>query len=384
MDSMLVSTFVVALAEIGDKTQLLAIVLATRFRKPWPIIAGIFVATIANHALAATAGFFLTDFLEGAWFRYAIAIAFIAMAFWTLVPDKFDEADETRAGTGIFMTTLIAFFIVEIGDKTQVATAALAARFHNIEMVTLGTTLGMMLANVPAVFLGGAATRVIPLRYVRIGAALIFFGLGFWQLAEVAGLGDTLGDWELPADGPIVLAIAGVLALTAFSFGLRAPVTLWHGASSWLRLGAIFATTKLLMIAAGWAIGTTITAVGPAIDHWIAFVLLGILGIFTVAQSFMRRPPEEQPLRDSTEALAFQAAIISMDALIAGLILGMLRAEIGMAAVATALLAFLGAAGGAALARHAPIPLRRQPELWGGVAFMAIGGMILFQHLTAV
>ena len=103
------------------------------------------------------------------------------------------------------------------------------------------------------------------------------------------------------------------------AFSLRAPATLWDGVSSWLRLGLIFAATKLLMISAGWAIGTTITAVGPAIDHWIAFTLLGILGIFTIAQSFMRRPPEEQPQRDSTEALAFQAAIISMDALIAGL-----------------------------------------------------------------
>lgn len=383
MDSMLVSTFVVALAEIGDKTQLLAIVLATRFRKPWPIIAGIFAATIANHALAATAGFFLTDFLEGTWFRYAVAISFIAMAFWTLVPDKFDDKDDTRAGAGVFMTTLFAFFVVEMGDKTQVATAALAARFHNIEMVTLGTTLGMMLANVPAVLLGEAATRVIPLRYVRIGAALIFFGLGLWQLAEVAGLGETLGNWTLPADGPIVLAIAGVLALTAFSYGLRVPATLWHGLSSWLRLGVIFAAAKLVMIAAGWAVGTTITAVGPAIDHWIAFSLLGILGIFTIGQSFMRRPPEEQPMGDSTEALTFQAAIISIDALIAGLILGMLRAEIGITGISTALLAFIGAAGGAALARHAPAPLRRQPEFWGGVAFMAIGGVILFQHLSA-
>jgi putative Ca2+/H+ antiporter (TMEM165/GDT1 family) len=384
MDPMLVSTFVVALAEIGDKTQLLAIVLATRFRKPWPIVAGIFVATIANHALAATAGFFLTDLLEGAWFRYAVALSFIAMAFWTLVPDKFDEKDETRARAGVFLTTLVAFFVVEIGDKTQVATAALAARFHNIEMVTLGTTLGMMLANVPAVFLGEAATRVLPLKYVRIGAALIFFGLGLWQLAELSGLGDRLDDWSIPADGPVTLAIAAVLALTALSYGLRAPLALWHGAASWLRLGAIFAVAKAVLLSAGWSIGTLVSAVGPTLDHWIAFTLLAILGLFTITQSFMRRSPyEEEPQRDSLEVLSFQATMVSLDALIAGLILGMLRAEIGLALLATALLGFVGAAGGAALARHAPASLRRMPELWGGVLFVAIGAVILFQHLSA-
>jgi len=383
MDSMLVSTFVVALAEIGDKTQLLAIVLATRFRKPWPIIAGIFVATIANHALAAAAGFFLTDLLEGVWFRYAVALSFVAMAFWTLAPDKLDEKDETRAGAGVFLTTLVAFFVVEIGDKTQIATAALAARFHNIELVTIGTTLGMMLANVPAVFLGEAATRVVPLKYVRIGAALIFFGLGLWQLAEVSGAGDRLADWTIPADGPVTLAIAAVLALTALSYGLRAPFMLW-GTASWLRLGVIFAVAKALLLSAGWSIGTLVSAVGPTLDHWIAFILLAILGVFTIMQPFTRRSPyEEEPQRDSIEALSFQATMVSLDALIAGLILGMLRAEIGLALAATAMLAFIGAAGGAALARHAPVSLRRMPELWGGAFFVAIGGVILFQHLSA-
>ncbi|HEY4133796.1 MAG TPA: TMEM165/GDT1 family protein [Alphaproteobacteria bacterium] len=188
MEHLLISTFVVALAEIGDKTQLLAIVLATRFRKPWPIIAGILVATLANHGLAATAGFYITDLLSGTWFKYAIALSFIAMAAWTLVPDKFDEQEETRASAGVFITTVVAFFLVEIGDKTQVATVALAARFHDILLVAAGTTIGMMLANVPAVFLGEAATRVIPLKYVRIGAALIFFFLGLWGLAEAANL----------------------------------------------------------------------------------------------------------------------------------------------------------------------------------------------------
>lgn len=206
MESLFVSTFVVALAEIGDKTQLLAIVLATRFRKPLPIIAGIFFATLANHALAALAGFYLTDFLSGVWFKYAIAISFIAMALWTLVPDKFEETQDATAKAGIFITTFISFFLVEMGDKTQVATAALAARFHNVELVAIGTTLGMMLANVPAVFLGEAATKVIPLKYVRYGAAAIFFALGIWGLVEAAKIGDGLAQgWspEQPVAAPL-------------------------------------------------------------------------------------------------------------------------------------------------------------------------------------
>jgi putative Ca2+/H+ antiporter (TMEM165/GDT1 family) len=190
METLLVSTGLVAIAEIGDKTQLLAIVLATRFRRPVPIILGILVATLANHALAATAGFFLSHFLNGQWFRYAVALGFIAMGVWALVPDKIDEdeAQPKLGKTGVFLTTLVAFFLVEIGDKTQIATAALAARFHAIALVTAGTTLGMMLANVPAVYLGEAATRVVPMHVIRIVAALIFLSLGVWALAEAAGL----------------------------------------------------------------------------------------------------------------------------------------------------------------------------------------------------
>lgn len=190
METLLVSTGLVAIAEIGDKTQLLAIVLATRFRRPIPIILGILVATLANHALAATAGFFLAQFLSGAWFRYAVALGFIAMALWALIPDTMDEEENVQArdGAGVFLTTVIAFFLVEIGDKTQVATAALAARFHSIALVAAGTTLGMMLANIPAVYLGEAATRIIPLRVIRIAAAVIFLLLGLWALAEAAGL----------------------------------------------------------------------------------------------------------------------------------------------------------------------------------------------------
>lgn len=188
MHAIVVSTLVVAIAEIGDKTQLLAIVLATRFKRPLPIIAGIFAATIANHALAATAGALVSDLLSGVWFRYAIAISFIAMGLWALVPDTLDEPTGDRGGGSVFTTTLIAFFLVEIGDKTQIATAALAARFHEIVHVTIGTTLGMLLANVPAVYLGEAVTRVVPLRWVRFGAAGLFVVLGLWALADAMGM----------------------------------------------------------------------------------------------------------------------------------------------------------------------------------------------------
>lgn len=189
MESLLVSTLVVAIAEIGDKTQLLAIILATRFKKPIPIILGILVATLANHALAATAGYWVSGLLNGLWFKWAIAVSFIAMAAWALIPDKADDEEGQSAGRyGVFLTTAIAFFLVEMGDKTQIATVALGAKFHSIAWVAAGTTLGMMLANVPAVYLGEAATKVVPLKYVRIGAALIFLLLGLWQAAELLGL----------------------------------------------------------------------------------------------------------------------------------------------------------------------------------------------------
>jgi Ca2+/H+ antiporter, TMEM165/GDT1 family len=189
VESLLVSTLVVAIAEIGDKTQLLAIILATRLKKPVPIILGILVATLANHALAATAGYWVSDLLGGAWFKWAIAVSFIAMAAWALIPDKSDDEEGASAGRyGVFLTTTIAFFLVEMGDKTQIATVALGAKFHSIAWVAAGTTLGMMLANVPAVYLGEAATRIVPLKYVRMGAALIFLALGLWQAAELTGL----------------------------------------------------------------------------------------------------------------------------------------------------------------------------------------------------
>lgn len=187
MEAFLTSTAVVALAEIGDKTQLLAIVLATRFKRPLPIILGILGATLANHFLAALVGHSVASVLDGLWFRYAIAISFIAMALWTLIPDKLDDEEEKPARFGAFVTTLIAFFLVEMGDKTQVATVALGAQFSNLFLVTLGTTTGMMIANVPAVFLGNELIKRVPLNVVRTLAALLFLAIGLWLLAQTAG-----------------------------------------------------------------------------------------------------------------------------------------------------------------------------------------------------
>ncbi|WP_298172257.1 TMEM165/GDT1 family protein [Novosphingobium sp.] len=189
LEALFTSTAIVALAEIGDKTQLLAIVLAARFKRPVPIVLGILVATLANHFLAAMAGSLAAGWFDGPAFRYAVAVGFLAMAAWTLVPDKFDD-DEAPAVSrgGAFLTTLVAFFLVEMGDKTQVATIALGARFHDALAVTAGTTLGMMLANVPAVLLGGELVKRVPLGVVRKVAALLFALLGLWLLLATAGV----------------------------------------------------------------------------------------------------------------------------------------------------------------------------------------------------
>lgn len=187
MEAILTSTAMVALAEIGDKTMLLAIVLAARFRKPLPIVMGILVATLANHGIAAFLGQTIAAILEGTWFRYAVGASFIAMALWTLVPDKLEEGEQKPARFGAFLTTTIAFFIVEIGDKTQVATIALGAQFRDVPLVTIGTTLGMMLANVPAVFFGHRIAEIAPLAAMRRVAALLFLALGIWVIAEAIG-----------------------------------------------------------------------------------------------------------------------------------------------------------------------------------------------------
>jgi putative Ca2+/H+ antiporter (TMEM165/GDT1 family) len=180
METVWISAALVAIAEIGDKTQLLAIVLAAKFRKPVPIILGILAATILNHAAAATLGYFIAAWLQGQIFQIVVGVAFVAMAAWALIPDKEDDGAASRSGRSVFFTTLVAFFLVEIGDKTQIATSLLAARFHDIVLVTTGTTLGMMAANVPAVFFGEAVTRVVPLNIVRMVAAGIFALIGAW------------------------------------------------------------------------------------------------------------------------------------------------------------------------------------------------------------
>jgi Ca2+/H+ antiporter, TMEM165/GDT1 family len=189
METYVVSAMLVALAEMGDRTQLLAVMLASRYRKPVPILLGIFVATLANHGLAALAGFYLSSLLQAAWFKTLISLSFIAMAAWALIPDKAGEEDRPgKLSMGVFMTTAISFFLVEIGDKTEVATAALAARYHDILIVAAGTTTGMMMANIPAVLLGQAVTRVLPIGALRVAAALLYLGLGLWGLAMAAGV----------------------------------------------------------------------------------------------------------------------------------------------------------------------------------------------------
>lgn len=178
MEAFLFSTGIVALAEIGDKTQLLAFILAARFRKPWPIVLGILVATIANHAFAGAVGSWVSTLLQPETLRWILGISFFAMAVWTLIPDKFDESEAKFMGAGVFGTTLIAFFLAEMGDKTQIATVALAAQFNALWYVVAGTTLGMMIANVPAVFIGARLAHRIPVRLVHGIAAALFGILG--------------------------------------------------------------------------------------------------------------------------------------------------------------------------------------------------------------
>ena len=182
MDAFISSTALVALAEIGDKTQLLALVLAARFRRPVPIVLGILFATLANHALAAWLGASAAAWLEGPWFGAAVAVGFIAMGLWTLVPDKLDDDEAPKSRRGAFLTTLVAFFVVEIGDKTQLATIALGARYGDVVAVTAGTTLGMLLANTPVVLAGEALIRRVPMQAVRIAAAALFVAMGAWLL----------------------------------------------------------------------------------------------------------------------------------------------------------------------------------------------------------
>lgn len=190
MDAFLVATGIVALAEIGDKTQLLAFLLAARFRRPLPIILGILVATLLNHAFAAAVGALISELLGPVVMRWVLGLSFLAMAIWTMIPDQIDEDDAALPKFGVFLTTLLAFFLAEMGDKTQVATVALAARYTEIAAVVAGTTLGMMIANVPAVLFGERIANKLPLGLVHGIAAFIFMGLG---MATLMGVGEGYG-----------------------------------------------------------------------------------------------------------------------------------------------------------------------------------------------
>lgn len=184
MQAFLVSTGIVALAEMGDKTQLLALLLAARFRRPWPIVWGILVATVANHALAGALGAWVTTQLGPDVLRWVLGISFLAMAGWMLIPDQLDDAQDSGAPRfGVFGTTVLLFFLAEMGDKTQVATVMLVAQYRDYGWVVAGTTLGMMLANVPAVWLGERVTRWLSIRLVHRVSALVFAVLGVWALA---------------------------------------------------------------------------------------------------------------------------------------------------------------------------------------------------------
>ncbi|MCL6619375.1 TMEM165/GDT1 family protein [Thermomonas hydrothermalis] len=181
LDALLVSTGTVALAEIGDKTQLLALLLTARFRRPLPIVAGILVATLLNHALAGGLGALAAHWLTPQVLRWVVAVSFIGIALWTLKPDSLDDSEALPAHSAFIATTL-AFFVAEIGDKTQVATILLAAKYSPLWQVVAGTTVGMLLANVPVVLLGHRFADRLPLKAARITAALVFLALGLWAL----------------------------------------------------------------------------------------------------------------------------------------------------------------------------------------------------------
>ena len=191
MESLFVSTGVVALAEIGDKTQLLAFLLATRFKKPVPIIAGILVATILNHALAGALGAWITAVLSPEVLRWILGLSFLGMAVWTMIPDKIEEEEmQVARKFGVFGATLITFFLAEMGDKTQIATVAMAAHYPDPVLVVIGTTLGMLIADVPAVFIGDWFAARIPMKLVHGIAAAMFAVMG---LATLFGMGVSFG-----------------------------------------------------------------------------------------------------------------------------------------------------------------------------------------------
>jgi putative Ca2+/H+ antiporter (TMEM165/GDT1 family) len=180
LETFLISLGAVALAEVGDKTQLLSLVLAAKYRKPWPICLGVLIATLVNHAIAAEVGAWLAHWLTPEVQRWLIGGSFILVAIWALFPDRADDGAAQRGGHGVFVTTLIAFFLAEMGDRTQIATAILAAQYHPLWEVIAGTTTGMLIANVPVVFLGARFASKLPLRTARICASVLFAALGLW------------------------------------------------------------------------------------------------------------------------------------------------------------------------------------------------------------
>ena len=190
MNAFLVSAGIVALGEIGDKTQLLAFMLATKFRKPVPIILGILASTILNHALAGFVGSWVTTVIGPVFLRWILGLSFLGMAIWTLIPDKLDENEAKFAKYGAFVTTLFAFFLAEMGDKTQIATIALAAQFKTVFAVVAGTTVGILIADIPAVLIGDRAAKIIPVRIVHSVAAALFALIG---IATLLGVGAKFG-----------------------------------------------------------------------------------------------------------------------------------------------------------------------------------------------
>ncbi len=184
----LVSTGIVALAEMGDKTQLLALLLTTQFRRPLPIVLGIFVATIVNHAFAGAIGAWVAATLNPVVLRWVLGLSFLGMAGWTLIPDKLDDEQPAASQLGVFAATVVAFFLAEMGDKTQIATVALAAQYQSLFWVVAGTTVGMMLANVPVVMFGEWLTQRIPVRKIHITCAVVFAVMGVMVLLNVGSL----------------------------------------------------------------------------------------------------------------------------------------------------------------------------------------------------
>jgi Ca2+/H+ antiporter, TMEM165/GDT1 family len=187
VDAFLVSTLVVGLAEIGDKTQILSLILAARFQRPVPILFGILGATLANHAAAGLVGTIFGRLISGDWMRWILGISFLSVAVWALFPDSYEDSPERIGRFGAFTATLVAFFLAEMGDKTQIATVGLAARFGQLYPVVLGTTLGMMLANIPVVLIGDRIAGRLPVRAIRIVAALVFAALGVLTMSGFGG-----------------------------------------------------------------------------------------------------------------------------------------------------------------------------------------------------